>query len=231
VSPKHERRNNPDGLEDSAGALLLHSLTRRTFLRGSAGALAVVVAGRSVAVQAGSTEAPPDPDPASLEFFEPTEALTVEAIAERIWPESEESAGAREAGVLYYIDHALAGPYAGHQQQYRTGLATTDTVANERYGASFDELPPQTQDVLLQDMANGTATAGDSGSETQLEAFFATFRRHTMEGLFSDPIYLGNRDFAGWEAVGYPGAHYAYSDHEQQSSEPIDKPMQSLEDF
>jgi gluconate 2-dehydrogenase gamma chain len=27
-----------------------------------------------------------------------------------------------------------------------------------------------------------------------------------MEGLFSDPIYGGNRDKAGWKMVGFPGA-------------------------
>jgi gluconate 2-dehydrogenase gamma chain len=27
-----------------------------------------------------------------------------------------------------------------------------------------------------------------------------------MEGMFSDPIYGGNRDKAGWRLLGFPGA-------------------------
>ena len=30
------------------------------------------------------------------------------------------------------------------------------------------------------------------------QAFFETVRTHTMEGLFADPVYGGNKDFAGW---------------------------------
>ena len=31
----------------------------------------------------------------------------------------------------------------------------------------------------------------------------------TNEGMFADPIYGGNRDFAGWKLIGYPGAQRA----------------------
>jgi gluconate 2-dehydrogenase gamma chain len=64
-----------------------------------------------------------------------------------------------------------------------------------------------------------------------LPAFFALVHAHTMEGLFADPIYGGNRDFAGWRAVGYPGAYYVYTEEEQQSFEPLDKPFQSIADL
>ncbi len=49
-----------------------------------------------------------------------------------------------------------------------------------------------------------------------------------MEGLFADPIHGGNRDFAGWRAVGYPGAYYVYTEEEQQTFEPLDRPFQSI---
>ena len=38
------------------------------------------------------------------------------------------------------------------------------------------------------------------------QAFFTTVRTHTMEGMFADPVYGGNKDFAGWRLVGFPGA-------------------------
>ena len=40
--------------------------------------------------------------------------------------------------------------------------------------------------------------------------FFHVLRRGTMEGMFSDPVYGGNRDMVGWRLVGYPGAQRAF---------------------
>ena len=42
-------------------------------------------------------------------------------------------------------------------------------------------------------------------------AFFETLRTHTMEGMFADPVYGGNKDFAGWRLVGFPGAQPAFT--------------------
>ena len=50
------------------------------------------------------------------------------------------------------------------------------------------------------------------------QAFFNTVRTHTMEGMFADPVYGGNKDFAGWVLVGFPGAQPLFSpaDHAEQ---------------
>ena len=48
-------------------------------------------------------------------------------------------------------------------------------------------------------------------------AFFNTVRTHTMEGMFADPIYGGNRDFAGWRLVGFPGAQPEFTVADMQS--------------
>jgi len=37
-----------------------------------------------------------------------------------------------------------------------------------------------------------------------------------MEGLFSDPMYGGNRGLVGWKAVGYPGPFYTITPDDQQ---------------
>jgi len=34
---------------------------------------------------------------------------------------------------------------------------------------------------------------------------WSTVYRTVMEGMFSDPIYGGNRDKAGWKMIGFPG--------------------------
>ena len=52
------------------------------------------------------------------------------------------------------------------------------------------------------------------------QAFFNTLRTHTMEGMFADPIYGGNKDFAGWRLVGFPGAQplFTAGGHAEQRS-------------
>ncbi len=64
-------------------------------------------------------------------------------------------------------------------------------------------------------------------------SFFHTLRRHTAEGMFSDPAYGGNRDFAGWRLVGFPGAQRAYSPEELVSEDGPRSPqgMSELPEF
>src|SRR5262245_15519485 len=82
----------------------------------------------------------------------PHEARTVTAIAERLFPTDESSAGATEIGVLLYIDQALAGAYSGQLETYRLGLAALDRVALARYGVPFASCAPDQQDALRADM-------------------------------------------------------------------------------
>jgi gluconate 2-dehydrogenase gamma chain len=51
------------------------------------------------------------------------------------------------------------------------------------------------------------------------QAFFNTVRTHTMEGMFADPVYGGNKDFAGWILVGFPGAQPVFSPADMQSKD------------
>ncbi len=44
------------------------------------------------------------------------------------------------------------------------------------------------------------------------KTFFKLLLQNTKEGLFSDPIYGGNKDMAGWKMLGFPGARYDYTD-------------------
>ncbi len=44
-------------------------------------------------------------------------------------------------------------------------------------------------------------------------------RDHTIEGMFSDPLYRGNRDMVGWKLIGYPGSQRAYTSFDIQDEE------------
>ena len=38
-----------------------------------------------------------------------------------------------------------------------------------------------------------------------VRVFWTTLYQTVMEGMFSDPIYGGNRNKAGWRLIGFPG--------------------------
>lgn len=57
-----------------------------------------------------------------LRYFEPGSAAEVAALAAQIIP-SDETAGAKEAGVIVFIDHALATFEESKRQPYKEGMA------------------------------------------------------------------------------------------------------------
>jgi gluconate 2-dehydrogenase gamma chain len=138
---------------------------------------------------------------------EPLEALTaaesdiLEAICARLIPTDATGPGAREARAAHYIDRALAGALAGSREAYAAGLAALDVYARASRGKPFVELAETDQDLVLVDVEKGAATGFPAGSPP----FFSMVRGHTWQGTFGDPFYGGNRNFIGWDLVGYPG--------------------------
>src|SRR5437867_9789352 len=56
-----------------------------------------------------------------LRFFDEGEALLAAAAAARIFPSDDSGPGAKEAGVVIYIDRQLAGPYGRDRYRYTQG--------------------------------------------------------------------------------------------------------------
>jgi len=123
-------------------------------------------------------------------------------------------AGARDANVLNYIDLALSGAYADQQDFYRRGLAQLDEHCVKAHGKPFARLAAAQQDEVITALEQGKAS-GFSWPSPQ--AFFNTLRTHTMEGMFADPVYGGNKDFAGWRLVGFPGAQPVFTKTDMES--------------
>jgi gluconate 2-dehydrogenase gamma chain len=129
--------------------------------------------------------------------------------------------------VLNYIDLALAGAYADLQDFYRRGLAQLDAYCRKTYNESFVRLSAARQDEVITALDEGKAT-GFTWPTAQ--EFFGTIRTHTMEGMFADPIYGGNKDFAGWRLVGFPGAQAIFTPTDLQSRQAFTRaPMISLQ--
>lgn len=149
-------------------------------------------------------------------FFNDEDAATVRAFTERIWPAAPGKPGATEAGVLNYIDLALAGAYADQQDFYRRGLAQLDAFCRSAHGKPFAQLDASIQDDVIRAVETGKATGF---AWPTAPAFFNTVRTHTMEGMFADPVYGGNKNFAGWRQVSFPGAQPIFTEDDMKSRE------------
>src|SRR5712675_2339121 len=201
-----------------------HDEARRAFLIGTAaGAGAVATGGLAGEALAQAPKKGATPQPAAHDhaangglgaFLNQDDSATVAAFTERLMPGAPGKPGARDAGVLNYIDLALAGAYADLQDFYRRGLTSLEAYCRKTNDASFVKLSTAKQDEVIAALEQGKAT-GFTWPTAQ--AFFNTVRTHTMEGMFADPVYGGNKDFAGWVLVGFPGAQPLFSPADLQS--------------
>jgi len=149
-------------------------------------------------------------------FFNHDDAATIAAFTERLMPGAPGKPGASDAGVLNYIDLALSGAYAELQDFYRRGLAQLDAYCRKTYHEPFVRLEAARQDEVITALEAGNAT---EFTWPKAQEFFNIVRTHTMEGMFADPIYGGNKDFAGWRLVGFPGAQPIYTATDMQNKQ------------
>ena len=160
-------------------------------------------------------------------FFNAQDAETVAAFTERIMPGASGKPGARDAGVLNYIDLALAGAYEDLQNFYRRGLVSLDAYCHKTHNAAFVRLDPAKQDEVLVALEEGRAA---EFSWPTSQEFFNTLRVHTMEGMFADPLYGGNKNFAGWRLVDFPGAQAVFTPADLSSTQSFTRePMIGLQ--
>ncbi len=124
-------------------------------------------------------------------FFTPGEARTVDAVCEQIIP-ADKDAGARQAGVVHFIDLQLTRHYRKYQGAYRKGIADLDKASRSRFGKPFAELAIEQQTEVL-------AEEDTNGSE-----FFNLIRTHAMQGFYGDPRHGGNRGEVSWKMLGLP---------------------------
>jgi gluconate 2-dehydrogenase gamma chain len=129
----------------------------------------------------------------AFQFFDAQQAVEVEAMAAQIIP-TDDTAGAREAHVTYFIDNALATFERDKQPLYRQGLLELEDKTRLLFpGANkFSELSSAQQAQLLTAM--------------EKSEFFEAVRVHTIMGFFANPEYGGNRAQVGWKLIGFEDA-------------------------
>ncbi len=170
------------------------AISRRTLL-GSGVAAGSAVLLPLVTVSCSTTPAPP-PD-----VLAPDLNAILDAFADRIVPPDTNGPGAAASGVGRYINRSLAEWNQGDQALLSNGLQALDAAARTRHAQAFTALTPEQQDELLVGMEAGQLSGFDTA-----QAVFNRLYRLVLEGMFSDPYYGGNANYAGWDLIGYPGA-------------------------
>lgn len=161
-------------------------LTRRLFLQGS-GSLAgstmfrAALPGVFAIAQAACTARD---EGTSFAVLSDAEAADFTAIAARIIPTTD-TPGAREAGVVYFMDKAFASFMQEDLDSARQGL---DELQSKLDGKRFSDLADDEQDQHLTNIEN--------------TRFFSLMRTMTIYGFFGMQSYGGNIDNVGWKTVG-----------------------------
>ena len=171
---------------------------------------------------------------AGYAFLNLDEAAFVEALVDHMIPADEISPKGTDLGVNIYIDRALAGawgkgerlymqgpwklgtPSQGYQlplapaQLYRAGIEATNAHCHKAYGKTFDRIEDAQRQEVLTGLSTGKITF-DNG--LPVRSFWTTLYQTVIEGMYSDPIYGGNRNKAGGAIIGFPGAIAGHRDH------------------
>ncbi|HJQ65725.1 MAG TPA: gluconate 2-dehydrogenase subunit 3 family protein [Gemmatimonadales bacterium] len=128
-----------------------------------------------------------------FEFLTPAQGADIEAMAAQIWP-TDDMPGAREAGVVHFIDHALAtDPVA-------LPMRPLFTTGVEQLQAKVGELYPGT-DTRFAALAGERQMAVLRAIEST--PFFDGVRTITMLALFANPSYGANPSGQNWAAIGF----------------------------
>ena len=154
---------------------------------------------------------------------------TLEAAMARIVP-SDDTAGAREAGAIAFLDRYLGGDaiYAAPdgngfrtltgrraavwrervdelRRRYAEGVAELDRCARALAGTDFVHLGTADQDRVLEALDAPTGTVMQRAIIEDDLGFLDMLILHTRQGVYADPVYGGNRDHVGWRLLGFPG--------------------------
>lgn len=225
-----------DGREDDGRKADVSPQRRRFFRTVTLVPAAAVVVGLP---GCGDSKAPgvaPSPHRASAyrpTFFSAAEWTFLVAAMDHLIPSDELGPGAVEAGVPEFLDRHMNTPYAagdiwylqgpfveaptqfGYQGRLplrdllRVGIRSFDDYCRGQFGGkTFAALDRAQQEQLLKGADTGKLKFADLSAKT----FFDYLLNEVRAGYFSDPSHGGNRDMAGWKAIGYPGVRADFID-------------------
>ncbi len=235
------------------------AIERRAFLLGASGAglLAAASGAHGGAhdqheMAAAAASSPARARVRSYLFFNPMEAIDVEALVDTFIPADEVGPGALELDVAVYIDRQLAGAFGQGARRYmqgpfaegtsqqgwqiamtpaqlvRAGLADINALLQAERQVAFAELSPADRARLLGDIESGKIRL----ATVPTRLFFELFLSLVQEGYFGDPIHGGNRGLGSWKMIGFPGVAGMYADKvEPYRNRPYPVAPRSIEDL
>ncbi|MBB6448561.1 gluconate 2-dehydrogenase gamma chain [Geomicrobium halophilum] len=169
-------------------------------------------------------------DEARIFFSRDEDFEILSAATERIFPEDDNGPGAVALGAPYFIDKQLAGQWGLNAKEYMRGpfqegeaeqgyqssmtrseiftqgIRKIDEVSTDQFDEKFFDLEEEQQVEVLNAFDTGDVDMRGVSSST----FFSLLRQATIEGVYSDPLYGGNKNMDGWRMKEYPGAQPAY---------------------
>ncbi len=225
---------------------------RRDFLKGAVAGGVAATAPTTVAeahAQPAAAAAAPGSAIPGYAFLNLDEAAFVEALVDHMVPADDLTPKGTDIGINIYIDRALSGawgkgdrlymqgpwkqgvPSQGYQlpltpaQLYRAGIEATNAHCRKTHGKTFDRLSGEQREEVL--IGLSTAKIAFDGG-VPVRVFWSTLYQTVMEGMFSDPIYGGNRNKAGWKLIGFPGAIAVHRENIEKYKDkkfPADAPL------
>jgi gluconate 2-dehydrogenase gamma chain len=175
---------------------MMPELSRRQFIAAAGGTVASVwlaaEARDLLAAGAHAARAARETPPPPFQVLTPDQAADLEAVTSQIIP-TDDTPGAREARVVYFIDKSLATFAKDQRPAFEKGIQDLRARVAKMYrGAkSFAALTDSQQSAVL------TALEKDKSE------FFEMVRGATIAGMLSNPEYGGNYNKAGWKMIGF----------------------------
>ena len=205
------------------------NLNRRQFLKGAA------IGSATIGVPFAAAAAVDDKkrfeenvvEPSAYLFLNLGEQAFIEAVVDHMVPADQWSPNGTQMGIANFIDRSLASgwgkgerlymqgpwkkglPTQGYQlpltpsQVYRTGITASNEYCMKQYQQHFAQLKANQKEEFLKGIQAGKITFSEA---LPSKTFYALLYDNVVEGMFSDPVYGGNRNKAGWKILGFPGA-------------------------
>lgn len=170
-------------------------------------------------------------------FKRQTDFDVLSHATERIFPEDDHGPGAIELGVPYFIDKQLAGSWGNNAKMYMKkpfqdgeipltkrdlflqGVRKINDVSKEQHDIDFVDLEADQQNEILTLFETGQIEMEIVNST----AFFFQLIQSTLEGVYSDPMYGGNKNMKGWAMKEFPGPRMSHRDRVENEFEVYEK--------
>lgn len=147
------------------------------------------------------------------------ELQLITKLCDTLIPQTETTPSASELNVPKYIQKVMGGQIPRYRilrrsrfyrNAYEKLFLRINEISQSKFKMTFLEIDSKKALELLEVMSQeqslqlGYRTSGLSNLETLSDSeLFSMLRTHTVQGYLSDPVHGGNKDFKGWESIGY----------------------------